>query len=1148
MSSDRPVRVFLSYSHDSPDHAESMLRLADQLRADGVDAWIDQYETSPSRGWPQWMEEQVRRADFVLCVCTEIYRRRFEQEEDPGRGLGVTWEGSLLRIRLYLDQGENRKIRPLLFDAQDEEHIPLLLRPFTYFRPLTSSGYESLLRYLTDQPDTAAPPLGQRKSLLTRRRRSLFGNTAVPSPSPNEGVSSDDVLSLERYRAWAEVHYSHLDLIGINAGDVQVKLEDVYVPLRVHHRGTLKAEALAFSHGLQGAGEGRQENIEIEAILSDNHARHALVFGEPGAGKTTALMKLHQLCWNAPEPLGLAPKTLPLFLRLRHLTPALLREGLPAFFEHEIDQRTGGRLRGFGERLWQHGRLLLLFDGLDEIGDEEHRQEVLRHIAWTVGQPEAAGLRAVVSCRRVGLPRSDADRDRLFQTYEARPFDNEQIERLVTLWFQEMARRDRISQGGADQRVAKIRTALENRKEGSQQILALVSNPLLLTLLCVVVLLGNDIPKRRVRFYEQCLDVLLDRWPQLRGHEAPVDSESARTALARLAYFLHSQKRQGDLDWGEAVAEFKNHFDNLDLAAAFFDWVHEEVGLLADFTATRYGFVHLGIQEHLTALHLKAKPQALECLEGAVDPSWWTEVFLQLSALSEREGFDHLMARLLQHTDALEQRAGLLRACLQETRHPGLGAFTQVLENDDGPRQEAALRLLRGQNHLPPDLLAAVERLSNEGTPEVRQAATQFLAVRQTGDPASDTLGLIFHHQEDRPLVENLADCLKNRRGGWPSRVMPLAGRESGKAMSTCGALVVLLGSNHGDMQRLAPLRRIYAQRPWLAVHLPGVSRPKVPPELGDCDVLDWERGREDDLIAALLNHLPQTAEGGDTTRAPSVISNAKTVPSSIPAPGKPFTEETTGEVFLPVPGGRFMMGSDDLFTPEERETLLVGSNKELVEEFLKAPTPAHLVQLSPFWMAQTPVTNHQYSLFLQSTGREEPPTWRDRRFSDPKQPVVNVNWEDARAYCEWLTQQDEQDRVFALPTEAQREFAARGPEGFLHPWGEKAPDRTLACFARNYQGDHPASVGSFSEGAGPYGHLDLAGLVWEWCRDPWEADYSRWTSQPPRDPLGEGDPKKRPLRGGCWWEEPQGLRSAIRLGFLASYRNDNVGFRVAGS
>ena len=143
-------RLFISYSHDSPEHARRVFDLANHLRAEGVDAWIDQYELAPAQGWPRWMQQQIEQADFILLVCTATYRRRFEGSEDPGQSKGVTWEGLLAQQQLYDSQTRNERLIPVLFDEEDEEAaLPMILRPYMRYR--IPSGYEGLYRRLTGQ-------------------------------------------------------------------------------------------------------------------------------------------------------------------------------------------------------------------------------------------------------------------------------------------------------------------------------------------------------------------------------------------------------------------------------------------------------------------------------------------------------------------------------------------------------------------------------------------------------------------------------------------------------------------------------------------------------------------------------------------------------------------------------------------------------------------------------------------------------------------------------------------------------------------------------------------------------------------------------------------------------------------------------------
>ena len=84
-----PMRVFISYSHDSPEHCDRVLALAQRLRHDGIDAWVDQFEESPGQGWPLWCVRQILDARYVLLICTELYRKRFLSLEEFGKGRGV---------------------------------------------------------------------------------------------------------------------------------------------------------------------------------------------------------------------------------------------------------------------------------------------------------------------------------------------------------------------------------------------------------------------------------------------------------------------------------------------------------------------------------------------------------------------------------------------------------------------------------------------------------------------------------------------------------------------------------------------------------------------------------------------------------------------------------------------------------------------------------------------------------------------------------------------------------------------------------------------------------------------------------------------------------------------------------------------------
>jgi hypothetical protein len=160
------IRVFISYTHDSPEHKGRVLEISERLRSDGVDCHIDQYEDSPPEGWARWMDKQIEESNFVLIVCTEKYERRFKGKEEAGKGLGAKWEGAIITQELYEAEANNTKFIPVLFSRDDSVHIPVVLSSATYYWLSNDEEYELLYRRLTNQPRIRKRPLGKVKKLV----------------------------------------------------------------------------------------------------------------------------------------------------------------------------------------------------------------------------------------------------------------------------------------------------------------------------------------------------------------------------------------------------------------------------------------------------------------------------------------------------------------------------------------------------------------------------------------------------------------------------------------------------------------------------------------------------------------------------------------------------------------------------------------------------------------------------------------------------------------------------------------------------------------------------------------------------------------------------------------------------------------------
>jgi len=199
--------------------------------------------------------------------------------------------------------------------------------------------------------------------------------------------------------------------------------------------------------------------------------------------------------------------------------------------------------------------------------------------------------------------------------------------------------------------------------------------------------------------------------------------------------------------------------------------------------------------------------------------------------------------------------------------------------------------------------------------------------------------------------------------------------------------------------------------------------------------------------------------------------------------------------------------------------------------------TPIHTVVLDGFWLDRTEVTNGQYELCV-AAGACEPSRYADiEMYNGERQPVVAVTWYDAEAYCTWAGG--------LLPTEAQWEYAARGPENRTYPWGEEEPTCDMANYLECV--GTTAEVGSYPAGESWCGALDLTGNVYEWVMD-WHHEYP---ADKVVNPVGSREPEpgydyRKMMRSHSWTDVKDNLISAQRMRFVPTDYADTVGIRCA--
>lgn len=210
------------------------------------------------------------------------------------------------------------------------------------------------------------------------------------------------------------------------------------------------------------------------------------------------------------------------------------------------------------------------------------------------------------------------------------------------------------------------------------------------------------------------------------------------------------------------------------------------------------------------------------------------------------------------------------------------------------------------------------------------------------------------------------------------------------------------------------------------------------------------------------------------------------------PAAGDVMVSEQDGMKLHYVPAGPFTMGSDS----DSRD-----DNEK----------PIHEVKLDAFWIDESEVTNKMYALCVKDT-QCQPPSSKDSNIHKPyydapqfaDYPVNNVSWNDATAYCAWAGRK--------LPSEAQWEKAARGPNGNTYPWGNAAPNKDFSNYSS--LGD-TSKVGFYPTGKSFYGAYDMAGNVWEWVNDWYDSGY--YDESLLSNPVGPASGGYRVMRGGSW-------------------------------
>lgn len=484
---------------------------------------------------------------------------------------------------------------------------------------------------------------------------------------------------LRRYLEHVIGRNSYLQLQGIRSGGrlVNIDLDQIYITLKATRTRTVAEEeawlaeerqlAPGEAHKLQHALRTETVVVKVEEALAEH--KHLVVLGDPGSGKTTLLRYL-ALCYARDrakdgsaivrERLGLPESgSLPVLLPLRNLG-SYLQTYHPKEDGTEGHERLLEFLRAYlkGERIpvpddffdadLHSGRVVLLFDGMDEVGDFDLRRRVARLIESLATAYSAC--RMVVTSRLVGYTGATRLGDG-FATTTVRDFTLADVREFLAHWHRliaigQMGKNESAEHFAADQ-TAQLMKAIED----NPRVRELAINPLMLTVIALVHRDRVELPERRAELYAEAIDVLLGKWDAARGvqetrilDDRPFDTGDRRLLLQALALAMH-EAGQKEIATGELEKRLRGVFVGIvqddraadNAAARFLSVAQERTGLLVEAGQGVYRFSHLTFQEYLAAVEVAERDDSIAyTLRHTADAFWREAILLEAGYLSTK--------------------------------------------------------------------------------------------------------------------------------------------------------------------------------------------------------------------------------------------------------------------------------------------------------------------------------------------------------------------------------------------------------------------------------------------------------------------------------------------------------------------------------
>ncbi|MCH9682709.1 MAG: SUMF1/EgtB/PvdO family nonheme iron enzyme [Deltaproteobacteria bacterium] len=1088
--SPRVVRVFISYSHDSELHSETVRFMATRIKhatPEDVrfEVFLDQFVEPRPTEWPPRIEREYRKADVVLCVCTPTYVQRVDGGS-VGSGLGATQEGRLIRKEMYELGGEADRIRAVLIedtapkdgtaattpDALGGGGAHLHAWPSKHEPLVTTIAHPTRRRRLTDAFEAAFGASVDALEVWASTYLTLGGDE-VTDFDARAREAADRILRLPRPSARVKA----LSSIAALAGPThRAAMEAVAQELRI---GALTVPTAGLSSSIQPSKAVPARALPTTAAAPSPVTPDELARYLRAAEARYSKVRLVGFDITVRQGLNLDDLYVPLEAvvdRGLHGHEALCGD------EHATaahgDPRLAGQRReialhdAFAQDSTRRGVVLL---GDPGSGKTTHLKQVLLKVIRD--GPESIGLPVGTVPIFLSLrdaPKHAIDLRALIQTEVSGPAHNVEGDlgqrlckrgRLLLL----LDGLDEVADAGQRESVARW---IETISTDAPDCYFVVS----------------------CRYAGYTAEVALDD-TFLELHLRPLDDARMQTFVKR---WYAEVEKASLVDPEEAARQAQLQSD--DLLEALAD---------TEFTAVARVYAMTRNPLLLTAICLvhrdrgrlpKARAELYDqCIKVLLE-RWKTRLPEPMTPEEARQ----VMQPVAGWMHAKDKRTRATAAELKPAVERGLSTVSRVTMG-----AEKFLKSIRDDSGLltgwGPDSYGFMHLGFQEYLTAgfVRREAFRkprklWRLAERFGDSWWREVILLLVALRDPPVFEEFMRVVVRQPGfatWWDTDTMRDCLAEA-SVVSERPFVEVLTTADDGaaelQLRQLAALRLMARRMPEVLVGLDGVLR-----EHPALEVRRWwvERGRQQEL-------------GGEV-----------------------ITAKRGGYALVKIPGGRFMMGS-----PEDEK-----GRDVYPEEYLKAlgyhpEGPQHELELSSFYLGQHPVTNAEYREYLKANpDAPKPEHWGDGRYHQDGQPVVGVSWVEAKAYCDWAG--------LLLPTEAQWEYACRaGTQTRFYSGDDDNDLARVGWYAKNSE-MRLHVVGELEPNE--FGLYDMHGNVWEWCLDAHEPYTTRARDSDGlrKQPVGDAN---RVIRGGSWINDADYARSACRDRSRPDYRNQYLGFRAA--